>query len=93
MKLYILGAGTPRPSPDRFGSAYVVQVGGDHIMFDCGPATTHKLSKAGLSPVDIDYLLFTHHHYDHDVDYPCFILSRWNLHVGDENELQVFGLR
>ena len=91
MKLYILGAGTPRPSPDRFGSAYVVKVGGDHIMFDCGPATTHKLSKAGLSPVDIDYLLFTHHHYDHDVDYPCFLLSRWNLHVGDENELQVFG--
>ena len=41
--------------------------------------------------MDIDYLLFTHHHYDHDVDYPCFILSRWNLHVGDENELQVFG--
>ncbi len=91
MKLYILGAGTPVPSPERFGSSYVVRVGGDCIMFDCGPATTHKLSKAGLSPVDIDYLLFTHHHYDHDVDYPCFILSRWNLHVGDENELQVFG--
>ena len=86
-----MGAGTPVPSPERFGSSYVVQVGGDHIMFDCGPATTHKLSKAGLSPVDIDYLLFTHHHYDHDVDYPCFLLSRWNLHVGDENELQVFG--
>ena len=91
MKLYILGAGTPVPSPERFGSSYVVQVGGDHIMFDCGPATTHKLSQAGLSPVDIDCLLFTHHHYDHDVDYPCFLLSRWNLHVGDENELQVFG--
>ncbi len=91
MKLYILGAGTPRPAPDRFGSSYVVQVGGDHIMFDCGPAATHKLSKVGLSPVQIDYLLFTHHHFDHDVDYPCFLFSRWNLHVGDENELQVFG--
>ena len=91
MKLYILGSGTPTPSPERFGSSYVIKVGDDHIMFDCGPSTTHKLSKAGLTPVEIDYLLFTHHHFDHDVDYPCFLLSRWNLHTGDENELQVFG--
>ena len=91
MRMYILGSGTPTPTPDRFGSSYVVTVGDEHIMFDCGPATTHKLVKAGLRPTRVDYLFFTHHHFDHDVDYPCFLLTRWDQSVGQENELQVFG--
>ena len=60
-------------------------------MFDCGPATTHKLVKAGLWPTNIDYLFFTHHHFDHDVDYPCFLLCRWDQSIGTENRLQVYG--
>ena len=89
--MYILGAGTPTSDAERFGSSYVFQVGDDFIMFDCGPATTYKLVRAGLKPTQIDHLLFTHHHFDHDVDYPCFLLSRWNESVGEENELQVIG--
>ena len=91
--LYILGGGTPTPTPDRFGSSYVIELD-DHkskIMFDCGPAATDKLVKAGLWPTDIDYLFFTHHHFDHDVDYPCFLLCRWDQSVGSENTLKVFG--
>jgi len=63
-KLYILGAGTPTPTESRFGSAYVADIDGEKIMFDCGPATTHKLVKSGLWPTDIDNLFFTHHHFD-----------------------------
>jgi ribonuclease Z len=66
--VHILGAGTPTPTPDRFGSAFAVEVGGEYLMFDCGPAATWKLVKAGLTPTQIDYLFFTHHHFDHDVD-------------------------
>ena len=91
MKIDIIGAGTPTPASDRFGSCYVVNVAGEKLMFDCGPASTHKLVKMGIKLVDIDNLFFTHHHFDHDVDYPCFILSRWNLFVGGERDLQVFG--
>ena len=76
-RIYILGAGTPTPTPERFGSSYVAHVGGEYLMFDCGPAATHKLVRAGLWPTQIDYLFFTHHHFDHDVDYPCFLLCRW----------------
>lgn len=90
-RVHILGAGTPTPTPDRFGSAFAVEVGGEHLMFDCGPAATWKLVKAGLRPTQIDYLFFTHHHFDHDVDYPCFLLCRWDQSVGKENDLQVFG--
>jgi ribonuclease Z len=75
-RVYILGAGTPTPTASRFGSSYVVEVGGEHLMFDCGPAAAEKLVKAGLRPAQVDYLFFTHHHFDHDIDYPCFLLCR-----------------
>ena len=90
-QVHVLGAGTPTPTPERYGSSYVVQVGGDFLMVDCGPSTTHKLVKAGLFPTQIDYLFFTHHHFDHDVDYPCFLLTRWDQSIGVEKELEVFG--
>lgn len=90
-RIYVLGAGTPTPTAERFGSSYVVSVGDDHIMFDCGPATTHKLAKVGLSPTQVGNLFFTHHHFDHDADYPCFLLSRWDQGAGQEQELRVFG--
>ncbi len=90
-RIHVLGAGTPTPTPTRFGSSYVVEVAGEQVMVDCGPAATHKMVKAGLWPTDIDYLFFTHHHFDHDVDYPCFLLCRWDQSVGRENRLQVYG--
>ena len=90
-QVYILGAGTPTPTPTRFGSAHVIEVASDYLMFDCGPAATHKLVKAGLFPTKVDYLFFTHHHFDHDVDYPCFLLCRWDQSIGKENQLRVYG--
>ena len=90
-EIYTLGAGTPTPTPTRFGSSHVLKLGDQLLMFDCGPATTHKLVKAGLFPTQIDYLFFTHHHFDHDIDYPCFLLCRWDQSIGKENRLQVFG--
>lgn len=91
MILNVLGAGTPIPTRDRYGTSFILQLGKDYLMFDCGPATTHKLVKAGISPTQIDNLFFTHHHYDHNVDYPCFLLCRWNQGGGKENQLQVWG--
>mgnify|MGYP001159660270 CR=1 FL=1 len=90
-RVHILGAGTPTPTPTRFGSSYAIETGDDKIMVDCGPSATHKLVKAGLWPTDIDYIFFTHHHFDHDVDYPCFLLCRWDQSIGKENQLKVFG--
>jgi ribonuclease Z len=90
-QVYVLGAGTPTPTPARWGSAYVVNVGGEYLMFDCGPAATWKLVKMGIFPTKVDYLFFTHHHFDHDVDYPAFLLSRWDQSVGKENQLRVYG--
>jgi len=100
--LHLLGTGTPTPtkwrfgtSPTptkwRFGTSYVLQLDDEYLMIDCGPATTYKLVKAGLFPTQIDYLFFTHHHSDHDADYPCFLLCRWDQSTGKENILSVWG--
>jgi len=89
--LYLLGTGTPTPTPNAFGTAYVLELQGEYLMIDCGPAATHKLVKVGLFPTQIDHLFFTHHHFDHDADYPCFLLCRWDQSTGRENALKVFG--
>lgn len=90
-RIYFVGSGTPTPTKSRFGTCYVLQLGDEFLMFDCGPAATHKLVKMGLFPTQIDYLFFSHHHFDHNVDYPCFLLCRWDQSVGTENALQVWG--
>ena len=90
-KVHVIGAGTPTPTPTRFGSSFVVETSSEQIMIDCGPAATAKMVQAGLWPTEIDYLFFTHHHFDHDIDYPCFLLCRWDQSIGKENQLQVYG--
>jgi ribonuclease Z len=91
LTLSIVGSGTPVPAADRFGSAYLVGIGTQRLLFDCGPGTTYKLARLGVQPTAIDHLFFTHHHFDHDVDYPCFLLSRWDQSVGGEPVLSVYG--
>lgn len=91
MRLHILGAGTPTPAATRHGSSYVLEVAGKQLMFDCGPSTTTKLAKMGMTPGAIDQLFFTHHHFDHNADYPCFLLSRWDQSVDDIEPLRVYG--
>jgi ribonuclease Z len=91
-RIHVLGSGTPTPTPERFGSAFAVEVGEQVLMIDCGPAATWKLVKAGLSPTVVSDVFFTHHHFDHDVDYPCFLLTRWDQST-HENPLHVYGPR
>ncbi len=90
-QLFILGSGGPVATKHRFGTSHAVQLGDEYLLFDCGPAATYRLAKLEIPITSIDHLFFTHHHFDHDVDYPCFMLSRWDQCVGGENELNVYG--
>ena len=90
-RVIVLGSGTPAPSVVRWGSSFLVSIGGEWLMFDCGPAATYKLYKAGLTATQVDHLFFTHHHSDHDADYPCFLLTRFDMSIGKENDLRVYG--
>jgi ribonuclease BN (tRNA processing enzyme) len=90
VKVTVLGAGVPTPTPRRFGSAYLVDVAGSSLLVDCGPATTSKLTAAGRRAPEVSVVLFTHHHFDHNADYPCFVLTRWDQDV-DQTPLRVYG--
>ena len=90
-RLCLVCAGTPSPTRERFGSCLVLEVEGERLMFDCGPAATWKLTRFGLVPTDIQRLFFTHHHSDHNVDYPCFLLTRWDHERGGIAPPEVYG--
>ena len=91
-KLHILCAGNPTPTAKRFGTSFVLELDDvPPLMFDCGPAATYKLAKAGFSPTQIEHLFFTHHHFDHNADYPCFLLARWDQSLHTTPALHIRG--
>lgn len=87
----MIGCGCPDPMASRYGSAYILEVGKDLIMIDCGPATTFKMAKMGIRAGMVEYLFFTHHHFDHNADFPCFALTRWDTDNGSLPPLKVYG--
>lgn len=63
-------------------------------MIDCGPAAVYKMARLDILPTQIDRLLFTHHHFDHNADYPCFLLTRWDQDTGNPQQihpLRIYG--
>ena len=89
--LTLLGTGTPTPLLHRAGSSYLVTLGEEILLFDCGPGCVRRLLEKGVSPTRITHLFLTHLHYDHCVDYGYLVLSRWDQGVGKMPELSVYG--
>ena len=95
LRLHLLGCGYPPPSGSgsqtRHGSAFLLEVGSEFLMVDCGPATTYKMARMGISTKKVNHVFLTHHHFDHNVDLPCFALVRWDLSKNSESPLSVYG--
>lgn len=91
MELHIIGAGCPDPFANRFGSAFVLQLGDEHLMVDCGPAATYKMAHLGLHPNVVSRVFFTHHHFDHNADFPLFALVWWDQGTQRDEPLHVYG--
>jgi ribonuclease BN (tRNA processing enzyme) len=87
----LLGTGTPAPSMERQSSGYLIEVGGDLLVWDHGPGAHHRLIESGHRTVDVTHAFFTHLHYDHCLDYPRLVLQRWDQGAGRIGELNVFG--
>lgn len=90
-RLLIVGAGTPTPTPDRWGTCFILEVCGERLMIDCGPASTYKMHRMGIPCTAIRHLFFTHLHSDHVSDYPCFLMTRFDQSIGVEGDLNVYG--
>lgn len=89
-RLIILGSGTPVPTAKRWGTSFLLQLKDDWLMVDCGPGSTYKMHQMGILPTQISHLFFTHYHSDHMADYPCFLMTRFEQAVNEE-DLNVYG--
>ena len=91
MRIRLLGTGTPTPSLKRMSSGYLVETGERKILFDFGPGAYHRLLEAGVKPVQVTDIFFTHLHYDHCLDYIRLLMTRWDQGAGKIPELNVYG--
>lgn len=78
MKLTILGSGSPEPHLRRASSGYLLEVGADRILFDCGGGVFDNLLRAGFRPSDVTHLFFSHLHSDHMMDYARLVHAAWD---------------
>jgi ribonuclease BN (tRNA processing enzyme) len=91
LKLTLLGTGTPAPSLKRQSSGYLLDVGGDVIVFDHGPGAHQRLLEGGRRAVEVTHAVFSHLHYDHCLEYPRLVLQRWDQGADRIPDLDVFG--
>lgn len=89
LRLALLGTGSALPDPARGNPSQAIRVGGETLLFDCGERTTVNLVRAGINPLDVDRLLFTHLHWDHVADFGYFMVSTWSC--GRHRELPIVG--
>ena len=89
MSVAILGSGSALPDPERGNPSQAIIVDGEVLLFDCGERTTVNLVKAGINPLRVDRLFFTHLHWDHIADFGYFVMTTWNS--GRRQTLEIFG--
>ena len=89
MQVVITGSGSALIDPKRGGASQAVLVDGTILLFDCGRRAMDNLAGAGINPVDVDYVFFTHLHFDHIATYGYFVVSSWI--AGRKGAFKVFG--
>jgi ribonuclease Z len=89
MQITLLGTGTPAPDPARQGSALLIEIAEEHLLFDVGRGASLQLRRAGKTAGSIDALFITHHHFDHIGDLGALLIDVWNS--GRAQPLYVFG--
>lgn len=78
MRLTVLGSGSPEAYARRASSGYLLEIGADRILFDCGGGVFDNLLRSGRMPTDITHIVFSHLHSDHMMDYARLIHSAWD---------------
>ena len=78
MFLTLLGTGCPSVNQYRYGPSNLIHNNNTKILIDCGSGVTQRLLDAGYDGSQIDYLLLTHLHSDHVVDFYQLIISSWH---------------
>lgn len=93
----MLGTGTPRPDPSRFGPATAIVVNETPYLVDFGAGVTRRATAAfdkgvtaiGYGGLNIKTAFLTHMHSDHTIGYPDLVFTPWVM--GRSAPLDVYG--
>ncbi len=79
MEITLLGTGSPVPSTERGGQTQLLELAEEPVLVDCGHLATYRLLEHGYDPSEIETLVFTHHHFDHNADFLEFVFGGWTI--------------
>lgn len=83
IEVIFLGVGAALPMHNTTNAAYLIRIGNERILIDCGPAILQQLDAVGISPGEITHVFMTHRHGDHALGYPMLMLwYELNLNPG-----------
>ncbi|MDJ0825761.1 MAG: MBL fold metallo-hydrolase [Rhodobacter sp.] len=88
MRLIVLGSGSPEAYARRASSGYLLEIGADRLLFDCGGGVVDNLLRSSRAPSDVTHLIFSHLHSDHMMDYARLVHAAWDEGAAP---LKVFG--
>ena len=77
LSVTLLGTGSPEPAMDRFGSATLVEAGGQQFLFDAGRGVSQRLWDMNVRLGSLTNVFLTHLHSDHTVGLPDVWLTGW----------------
>jgi ribonuclease BN (tRNA processing enzyme) len=69
--------GGPRVETGRSSPANLIEVNGTRIVLDCGMGVSHQLAEAKVPLPSIKYILISHHHSDHNLEYGNLVYNAW----------------
>jgi ribonuclease BN (tRNA processing enzyme) len=75
-RIVFLGTkGGPRVEMGRSNPANLIEINGTRIVLDCGMGVSHQLAAAKLPLTSVQYILISHHHSDHNLEYGNFVYN------------------
>ncbi len=77
-RIVFLGTkGGPRVEVGRSNPANLIEINGARIVLDCGMGVSHQLAAAKVPLTSIKYILISHHHSDHNLEYGNLVYNAW----------------
>ncbi|MHC4779157.1 MAG: Lcl domain-containing protein, partial [Planctomycetota bacterium] len=69
-----VGTGSPKHNPDRASPSALIRYKDALFLVDMGNGTQARLHEGGVSLKDIDVIMLTHHHLDHNEEFPAILI-------------------